>query len=261
MFLSHCQESPIRRSGAYAPGMSIVLVHGAWHGAWCWERVVEILAGEGVPAVAVQLPGDDGLPGDLHADAGAVRRALDGLGSPAVLCGHSYGGAVITEAGTHPAVAHLVYVAAFTPDHEHAVRDLLGPERRAPLARLGDDGLVHLDPVGVASLYHDCDPATVEWAATRTRPQRPEGFSTPVPLPAWKTIPSTYVVCTADPAVSPRLQRQMADQIGAAVVEWPCGHSPFAGRPELVAGLLAELDARVGGGAVRGGGPRPAARP
>lgn len=221
--------------------MTVVLVHGAWHGAWCWERVVDRLAAEGVPAVAVQLPGPEGLPGDLHADADAVRRTLDDLDGPVVLCGHSYGGAVITEAGTHPAVAHLVYVAAFVPDEEQGVRDLLAAESRAGLSRLAADGLAHIDAVGVASLYHDCDPVDVEWAAVRMRPQRPEGFLQPVALPAWRKVPSTYAICTQDQAVYPRLQRRMAARAGAEVVEWPTGHSPFACRPDLVAGLLAGL--------------------
>ncbi len=215
--------------------------------------MVDRLAAEGIGAVPVHLPGPVGAPGDLHADADAVRHTLDQVEGPVVLCGHSYGGAVITEAGTHPAVAHLVYVAAFVPDEENGVRDLLTPERRAGLARLGDDGLAHIDAVGVATLYHDCDPEDVAWAAVRMRPQLPDGFAQPVARPAWRKVPSTYAVCTADQAVYPRLQRRMAKQAGSEVVEWPTGHSPFASRPELVAGLLAELSRKVAAAA-----PRPA---
>ena len=94
----------------------IVLVHGAWHGAWAWQRVVPLLTSAGVECVALDLPGhgEDGGPfGDLHSDAARVRETLDEFGGDVVLVGHSYGGAVITEARLHPAVQHLVYVAAF----------------------------------------------------------------------------------------------------------------------------------------------------
>src|SRR4249920_292329 len=95
---------------------SVVLVHGAWHGAWCWEPVVDGLCARGIDVVAVDLPGhgeDRGTLTDLHGDAARVREVLDQLEAPVVLVGHSYGGAVITEAGVHPNVHQLVYVAAF----------------------------------------------------------------------------------------------------------------------------------------------------
>lgn len=234
--------------------MTVVLVHGAWHGAWCWERVVDRLSIPGVKGIPVEMPGDGHVPGLLYADASAVRRVLDRLDGPVVLCGHSYGGAVITEAGVHPRVAHLVYIAAFVPDEQRAVRDLLGPGPRAKLANVGDDGLTHLDAVGVATLYHDCEPADVEWAAVRVRAQRPDGFTRPVPRPAWREKPSTYVVCTADQAIDQRLQRQMAARAGADVLEWPTGHSPFASRPDLVAALLADLSRRVTAGSLPAAG-------
>jgi len=98
---------------------TVVLVHGAWHGAWCWERVVARLTAAGVPTIAIDLPGhgaDDGPLGDLHVDAARVRQALGTAAGPVVLVGHSYGGAVITEAGDYPAVSELVYLAALTLD-------------------------------------------------------------------------------------------------------------------------------------------------
>lgn len=103
---------------------SVVLVHGAWHGAWCWDAVIPLLRDAGVAVVAVDLPGhgDDRQPlADLHGDAGKVRSVLDEVEGPVVLVGHSYGGAVITEAGLHPAVERLVYIAAFNLDEDEAV--------------------------------------------------------------------------------------------------------------------------------------------
>ncbi|MHB8467660.1 MAG: alpha/beta fold hydrolase, partial [Acidimicrobiales bacterium] len=101
-----------------------VLVHGAWHGAWCWERVAAALANVGVPTLAVDLPGHGADPGpltDLHGDAERVRQVLDAVDGPVVLVGHSYGGVVITEAGDHRGVSHLVYLCALALDgHETA---------------------------------------------------------------------------------------------------------------------------------------------
>src|SRR5437588_12900158 len=109
---------------------TIVLVHGAWHGAWCWDRVVERLEARGREVVAIDLPGHGDDPGpltDLHGDADRVRSVLDRLDGDVLLVGHSYGGAVVTEAGTHPAVRRLVYVAAFCLDDgescAHALAD------------------------------------------------------------------------------------------------------------------------------------------
>src|SRR5262245_6784369 len=95
---------------------SIVLVHGAWHGAWCWDDVLPLLDEAGIDATALDLPGHGASTepfGDLHADADSVRRFLDDGDGPVVLVGHSYGGAVVTDAGTHPRVRHIVYLCAF----------------------------------------------------------------------------------------------------------------------------------------------------
>ena len=140
---------------------TIVLVHGAWHGAWCWDRVVEGLAARGVDVVAVDLPGHGASRqplGDLHGDAAVVGRALDALDGPAVVCGHSYGGAVISEgAAGHPNVRHLVYLAALMPDAGESCSTSIPAASRwraGPVTELGpamqfsDDGAtVNVDPV------------------------------------------------------------------------------------------------------------------
>lgn len=228
-------------------GATVVLVHGAWHGAWCWEKVTPLLAEAGIDAVAVDLPGGDGLPGDLVADAAAVRTALDTLDGPALLCGHSYGGIVITEAGGHPAVARLLYIAAFVPDVGETIRDTVGTAPHRPVsAAVGDDGLLRVDADGAQLLYHDCAPADAEAAMARLRPQQVQGFRQPVTTAAWQSRPSTYALCTEDRAVEAGLQRRLAERAGAEIVEWPTGHSPFLCRPDLVAGLLVALSAASG---------------
>jgi pimeloyl-ACP methyl ester carboxylesterase len=216
-----------------------VLVHGLWHGAWCWDAVRTALARRGVDSVAIELPLTD-----LAADVAATRAVLDTLARPVVLVGHSYGGAVITAAGGHPAVAELVYLAAFQLAEGESVGRTL-PGRGLPDTRLGealrmsgDD--VALDPgLGVQLLYGDADPAVAAAAAARLRPVHRTVFRGVPDRIAWRTVPSTYAICTADQAVHPELQRAMAERATRSV-EWPCGHSPAATRPEEVAALIAD---------------------
>jgi pimeloyl-ACP methyl ester carboxylesterase len=218
---------------------TVVLVHGAWHGAWCWEKVIPLLDDAGVSVVAIDLPLTS-----LHDDVDATLAAIDGVGGPVVLCGHSYGGAVITDAGNHPAVEHLVYLTAFAVDEgESAART--ATDENLPSTDLAEafeiDGTsATLKPeLVVAGLYHDCDPADAEAARARLRPIDMSCFTTPAGPPAWRDIPSTYVVCTEDQGIHPELQRFMAKRCTTAV-EWPTAHSPFVNRPDLVAELLIE---------------------
>ena len=227
----------------------IVLVHGAFHGAWCFERVVPLLRDAGVNVIAVDLPGHGDDPGpftDLHGDAARVRSVLDAQDGPVVLLGHSYGGAVVTEAGDHPAVAHLVYLCALALDEGEAcstvwVTDEEGTGIAGALVDRGD-GTATLAPEGAArSLYNDCDDSTVAWALARLGPQPLQNMAEVPAAVAWRGRPSTYVVCTADCAVPPTLQRALAKRCTTSV-EWPTSHSPFLSRPELVADLLVGLE-------------------
>jgi pimeloyl-ACP methyl ester carboxylesterase len=192
--------------------------------------------------------------GDLHSDVASVRETLDEFTGDVVLVGHSYGGAVITEAGLHPAVQHLVYVAAFAlDDGESCVSAAanaevevgqISHEGRPNLGAgfiMGSDNIITLDPASAAEcLYNDCDADTVAWALARLGPQPLITLQGTSKLAAWRTKPSTYVVCVDDMAVHPDLQRIMARRCGS-VIEWPTDHSPFLCRPDLVAGLLVDL--------------------
>jgi pimeloyl-ACP methyl ester carboxylesterase len=243
-------------AGSNAGGTAVVLVHGAWHGAWCWERVVDLLTSAGIRVVPVDLPGHGADPGpllDLHGDAARVREILDALRGRAVLVGHSYGGAVITEAGAHPAVSHLVYVCALALDRgETCVSaattdpDVAGisHEGRPNLGdglTVDDHGAVTLDPtVAKNCLYNDCDVETVAWALDRLGPHPMAALQQSPTCVAWHSKPSTYVVCGEDMAIHPELQRILAKRCTASV-EWDSGHSPFLSRPEALADLLGEL--------------------
>jgi pimeloyl-ACP methyl ester carboxylesterase len=215
-----------------------VLVHGLWHGAWSWDGVRAALAARGVDSVAVDLPLTD-----LADDVAATRAALDAFARPAVLVGHSYGGAVVTAAGEHPLVGELVYLAAFQlAEGESVGRTDVGrglPETRLPEAMRvsGDD--VGIDPEFCrALLYGDADPEVADAALARLRPVHRRLFRGVPGDIAWRRVPSTYVVCTGDEAVSPDLQRAMAAR-ATRTLDWPCGHSPAATRPEAVADLVA----------------------
>lgn len=222
---------------------TVALVHGAWHGAWCWAPVLAGLDELGIDAVAVDLPGPD-----LHADADHVTAVLDGLDTSVVLVGHSYGGAVITDAGVHPAVDRLVYVAAFAPDEDETVLGLAFDHgENAELAGavvVGDDGtsVLDLDRVGDV-LYGDCAPADVDRAKALLRPQPMATGLQPPRAVAWRDTPATYLVCGADRAIAGTQQRAMAERIpGVAIVEWPdSSHSPFFSRPGEVVDVLAGL--------------------
>jgi len=237
-------------------GRRVILVHGAWHGAWAWERVLPLLRDAGVSVVAIDLPGhgDDAGPlGDLHGDAARVRAELDRSDQEVVLVGHSYGGAVITEAGEHPAVGHLVYLCALALDAGEsctraAVDDAAGAgishEGRPDLGGgllIDEEQLARLDPgVAAACLYNDCDEETTRWAVNRLGAQPMITLQQEPAAVAWRSRPSTYVVCRYDFAIHPELQRLLAKRCTTSV-EWPAGHSPFFSRPDLVADLLIGL--------------------
>jgi pimeloyl-ACP methyl ester carboxylesterase len=227
---------------------TVVLVHGAWHGAWCWERVVPLLDAAAVPLVVVDLPSVSHVNATLHDDADYVRGALDSIDGEAVLLGHSYGGAVISAAGVHSNVAHLVYLCAFALDvGESAQKNSLeggdGPSDLFPALVFGD-GVITCDPErAVAAFYHDCLPEVASAAVDRLRPESLAALAGEVDAAAWRHKPATYVVCTEDRALPVALQRSNAARVGESI-DWATSHSPFLSRPELVADLLVELSSQ-----------------
>ena len=225
---------------------TVVLVHGAWHGAWCWDLVVRRLDDAGVPNVAVDNPSVE-LKSTLHDDADHVRLVLDEIDGPVVLVGHSYGGAVITDAGAHDAVDHLVYIAAFALDVDESCMEnaLLGEVGLDLISAFKiDDGVISLDPDGArAAFYHDCPDEVAAASVGLLRAQSLNAMAGVARSIAWRAKASTYVVCTDDRAVPVEMQRSAAAR-ATTVVEMPTSHSPFLSRPELVADLLIELSAQ-----------------
>ena len=234
---------------------TVVVVPGAWHGAWSFDRVVPLVRDAGVEIVAVDLPGRGEDPGpltDLHGDAERVREVLDGIDGDVVLVGHSYGGAVVTEAGVAPNVRQLVYLAALNLDEGESAGSAAAAEvKAANLSHEGrpnlgksfvvTDGVITLEPQGAAEcLYNDCDGATIEWALARLSGHPMANLGQSPNAIAWREKPSTYVVCEQDLTVHPGMQEILATRANE-MVRWPTSHSPFASQPELVADFLVGL--------------------
>lgn len=226
----------------------VILVHGAFHGAWCWSRVVDGLRALDVEVTALDLPGhgESRAPlSGLSEHVGAVRAEIAAGDQPIVLCGHSYGGSVITEAAdaAHP-VDHLVYLAAAVPS---AGESMLGcfPEVEngaiADATIYHDDGVIAIDPRSAGRIfYQDCDDATAQGAIGRLGRQRLASLLEATREPAWRSVDSTYVVCSEDQAIPPVAQERMAKRCGQRV-SWDTGHSPMLSRPELLISLLSQL--------------------
>lgn len=231
---------------------TIVLVHGSWHGAWAWEKVVPLLEAKGLRAITPTLPSMGATRaerGDLHGDAAVVRDAIAAAGSPVLLVGHSYGGAVVTEAAAgNDAVQRIVYLCSLVPDTEETIFDtltladeiLVGPGNGL---KINDDDFSHQPEPGkeVAIMYHDCDPADAAAAIARLLPQNAVTGTQELRGIGWREKPTTYVVCTDDRTIAPSLQRVFAERMGSDLVEWPTSHSPMLSQPQLVADLLASL--------------------
>lgn len=253
-------DVPASSPSAAAAAPLVVLVHGAWHGAWCWASLQAELDRRGIASLAIDLPGHGAstLPlGDLHGDAQHVVDVLGRIDRPVVLVGHSYGGAVITEAaGRASGIAHLVYVAAFALGPGESIMGLLGqlPPVEVALAAAivqGEAGISTIDASKAsAAFYGSCAPEVAEAAISRLTPQPMATFVQPVSGDPRASIPSTYVCCTLDQSVAIAHQRVMAERCTNVVV-LDTDHSPFASTPDAVADTIAAAVAGAAGESAR----------
>ena len=218
------------------PG-TVVLVHGGFVDGSGWQGVYDELKKDGYNVSVVQNPTIS------HADDVAVtKRAIDAQNEPVTLVGHSYGGAVITEAGNHPNVAALVYIAAFAPDKGESVNTLIAdPPPGAPVPPIlpPQDGFLFLD----REKFHEsfAGDLSAEQAAFMADSQVPwgvEALSGTISEPAWGSKPSWYLVSTEDRMIPPPAQRQMSARAGSTVVEVAGSHSIYVSKPEAVADLI-----------------------
>jgi pimeloyl-ACP methyl ester carboxylesterase len=226
---------------------TLIFVHGACvrDAAWWWSLMKEPLAGCGIETATVPLPScgeAGGALGDLYDDVGACRRAVAEAEGPVILCGHSYGGMIITEAGADDRVTQLFYVTSVMPDNGESQAQLTGPEP-APWLRPADDGTVGVDPGMIREFFlQDCDEATTEQALARLTRQSLTPFTQPPREIAWRQKPASYFVCTQDLATPAETQRRRV-RAGARLVEFNAGHHPFLSRPdEFAQSIAAEIE-------------------
>jgi pimeloyl-ACP methyl ester carboxylesterase len=232
-----------------------VLVHGAFHGAWCWEPLTAELEAGGHTVQTPDLPGsgDDATPlaqVTLDAYADRICAVLSATQEPAILVGHSMGGVAVTQAAARcpERLGALVYVAAFLPADGQSLLDLTqlpegaGDQVQANMVVEGEPPVATMPrDAAPAVFYGACEPAVAARATERIGPQALAPFVTPVSAPAGGALDGvarSYVVCTQDRAIPPALQRRMASERASEVAELDADHSPFLSRPHELARLL-----------------------
>jgi pimeloyl-ACP methyl ester carboxylesterase len=218
--------------------LHIVLVHGGFVDGSGWESVYQLLKREGYRVSVTQH-----TTASLSGDVAAVKRALATQNGPAILVGHSYGGAVISEAGNDPHVVALVYIAGFVPNDGESVQTLIkDPAPGAPVPPIlpPQDGLLTLDKTKFpASFAGDLDADKAAFLADSQLPWGVAGLAEPVRNAAWRNKPSWYLVTTEDKMIPPDAQRQMAKRAGATVIEERGSHSIYISKPAAVAAFVA----------------------
>jgi pimeloyl-ACP methyl ester carboxylesterase len=219
--------------------VSIVLVHGGFVDGSGWQGVHDILTKDGYEVIVVQNP-----TVSLGDDVVVAKRAIAAAKHPVVLVGHSYGGAVITEAGNDPKVSSLAYIAAFAPDAGESVETLIAnPAPGAPVPPIlpPEDGFLKLDSTKfAASFAADVDPTTAKFMADSQVPWGVNALGGKVTVPAWKSKPTYYLVASDDHMIPPPAQREMAKRAGAQVVETAGSHAVYVSRPVEVAQLITQ---------------------
>jgi pimeloyl-ACP methyl ester carboxylesterase len=224
-------------SAMAAPVKNIVLVHGAFADGSGWKPVADILIKDGYKVAIVQQPMTS-----IEDDVAATNRILDRQDGPVVLVAHSYGGAIITEAGNDPKVTALVYVASFVPDAGEVLGGLV---QKTPAASTGiapsKDGFLFLDPaVYAADFAGDLPKAQGEFLALSQMPVAAKAFGTPITQPAWKSKPTFGIVSTQDRMISPDLERMMYKRAKAHITEIKASHAVFLSEPRAVAKVIEE---------------------
>jgi pimeloyl-ACP methyl ester carboxylesterase len=216
---------------------AVVLVHGGFVDGSGWEGVYSTLRKDGYSVSVVQNPTLS------HADDVAVtKRAIDAQSESVVLVGHSYGGAVITEAGNHPNVAALVYIAAFAPDAGESVNTLIAdPPPGAPVPPIlpPQDGFLFLDREKFhASFAADVDAEKAAFMADSQVPWGVDALGGTISEPAWRTKPSWYLIATEDRMIPPPAQQMMSGRAGSTVEEVAASHSVYVSQPAAVAAII-----------------------
>ena len=216
---------------------NIVLVHGGFVDGAGWEGVYRVLKHDGYDVSIVQNPTIS-----LDGDVAATKRVLAGQDGPAILVGHSYGGAVITQAGNDSKVAGLVYITAFAPDKGESVATLIkDPPPGAPVPPIlpPQEGYLLLDKAKFpASFAADVDAEKASFMADSQVPWGVEALSGKISEPSWKDKPSWYLIATDDKMIPPDAQRAMSKRAGSTVIEVRGSHTIYVSQPKAVASLI-----------------------
>jgi pimeloyl-ACP methyl ester carboxylesterase len=232
-------QQPNNMEVTMSEARNVVLVHGGFVDGSGWEGVYHLLDQAGFNVSIVQNP-----TLSLDDDVAVTRRVLDRQDGPAILVGHSYGGAVITEAGTHDNVAGLVYIAAFAPDQGESVSTLIAdPPPGAPVPPIlpPQDGFLFLDRERfAASFAADVAPEQAAFMADAQVPWALDALNGTVSDPAWRAKASWYLVATDDRMIPPPAQRAMAERAGSTVSEAPGSHAIYVSRPSAVADVITQ---------------------
>tara|TARA_Y100001970_G_scaffold36299_1_gene44836 strand:+ start:895 stop:1584 length:690 start_codon:yes stop_codon:yes gene_type:complete len=216
---------------------SIILVHGAWHGSWCWEFVESRMIKDGYKVLSVDLP----FTG-LDDDAAFLSNILESMEGEVVLLGHSYGGMVISKAAEGRGnISHLVYLCAILLEEGATMGGSTDSSQESKIKIDVDENLISIvkrDAV-IPAFYEDVDLQIAQDSLDLLRPFPIHSVNMGIGE-AWRDHPTTYVVCKGDAAIPPDTQRNMS-MLADRVLEWDCGHSPFFSDPSLICELLREL--------------------
>lgn len=222
----------------------LLFVHGAWHGAWCWDAVRSVLAARGWQTHAIDLPTVHAESGKaakgIQDDADAVTAALDAMGDDVVVIAHSYGGVPISQSEASLRARHLIYVSAFMPDAGESLLDAragVPPEWWTVADGLVTPGIPTRGPREL--FFNDVDPDEAATYIHRLASQSLRACTDKTTRAAWRHVPSTFVVTLDDAISDPARQRRTA-QKATRSVGLPTGHSPFVSAPELLAAVIEE---------------------
>ena len=221
---------------------NIVLVHGGWADGSSWGKVITILKDAGHKVIAVNMPLHN-----LADDVATVKRAVELVGKPVILVGHSYGGEVITNAGyNNPNVTGLVYIAAFAPDEGQSLSNFVSPKDfPQEFLMLDSAGLAYINP----AMFHDrfaqdVDPTEAYIMAVAQKPFNASTFAEKSGPPAWKQLPTWYQISTSDLMIPPDAQQKFAKQMNATTISINASHASYVSHPNEIAKLI--LDAAKG---------------
>jgi pimeloyl-ACP methyl ester carboxylesterase len=230
-------KQAVAADGASADRANVILVHGAWADGSSWSKVIPRLQAKGLHVVAVQIH-----LASLADDVATTKRSIALQSGPVVLVGHSYGGAVITEAGNDPKVVGLVFVAAFAPGDGESVTSISKPYPPAPLgAELRPDaqGFLWITPKGFSEDFGQDLSAGEKTSLTATQgPANAAAFDATIKNAAWKTKPSWFVIAGNDRAIPPDLEKAEAARMKATAITLPSSHLAMLSHPEEVAALI-----------------------